>query len=376
MIAPNMDMLAGLGAVIGFSAPVPSDKDNYFAGMLASVMIKSEPSAHLPKLNILPETPNSPKQLSQATAITSRTVEPIAEHGTTPKIVIPDVAQEQDVPTIDARTMATLGTLLPAGETVPRQAVPEQPMSDPVIASLDAVRAFTDAPTIKIEVWPVVVDPEPPLVIIQQIWSEPAAPAPEKPRVDERSVKLAASRPFNPPIMIAASPIFEPVKPATRAGIDKPELSVTVPGDLRPATLIPTIDKPAVTLPDRAPTFAPLIGDAVRDLVNLAQDKNVRFNVRPEVLGPVAVIIERSEAGPTLRLGVETQAAVQAVRQAEPMMNDQRGQAPFVQVTVDLNAPDQRGRPSRAPTIPKRHDEGNSNPIEQRTTLAVTGRYA
>ena len=58
------------------------------------------------------------------------------------------------------------------------------------------------------------------------------------------------------------------------------------------------------------------------------------------------------------------------------MMNDARGVAPFVQVTVDLNASDQRGHRARAPINAKRQSGDAATPIEHRTTLAATGRYA
>ena len=125
---------------------------------------------------------------------------------------------------------------------------------------------------------------------------------------------------------------------------------------------------------DRSPTFSAHIAVAIREVMSFARDRDLQFTLRPEMLGPIDVTIERSEAGQTLRLGVETPAAVQTVRAAEPILNDVRGGAPFVQISVDLNAPDSRGRPVRAPIVVRRLREDALS--AQITHTASGGRYA
>ncbi len=106
---------------------------------------------------------------------------------------------------------------------------------------------------------------------------------------------------------------------------------------------------PAATPADRAPVFAMHIAEAARDVLAATGDADVHFSVRPERLGPVFVTIERGDAGSSVRLGLDTPAQVQAVRQAETILNDARGGSPFVEVTVDLASEDARGRSARAP---------------------------
>jgi Flagellar hook-length control protein FliK len=115
-----------------------------------------------------------------------------------------------------------------------------------------------------------------------------------------------------------------------------------------------------------------------RDVVQLSGDADVHFNVRPETLGPVAVTIARGEDGARLHLGVESQTALQAVRQAEPRLTDSaaRSGAPFVNVTVDLNAREQRGR-SQTAVLSRRSDRNAAaatQPIDVYATR--TGRFA
>ena len=176
-------------------------------------------------------------------------------------------------------------------------------------------------------------------------------------------------------MVIAASAVVDPVKRPANATSQPTELLIAPQADTRPALAAPAIDKPLLPMPERIATFAPIIADAVRDLASIAQNKDLRFNVRPETLGAVAVTIERTDAGPALRLGVETAAAVHAVRQAEPMMNDPRGAAPFVQITIDMNAPDSRGRSPRAmPLQHAAHDHVSEQMQSQQPVSA--GRYA
>jgi hypothetical protein len=110
-----------------------------------------------------------------------------------------------------------------------------------------------------------------------------------------------------------------------------------------------------------------------RDIVSASAEQDVQFNVRPAFLGPVSVTIERGDEGPLLRLGVETQAAALAVKQAEPTLITST--SPFVQVSVDLNSPGQRERSARAAAFLKRGRDVVPDPtIEQAT--AKTGRFA
>lgn len=129
---------------------------------------------------------------------------------------------------------------------------------------------------------------------------------------------------------------------------------------------------------DRAAAlFSVQIAALARDVVVVGAERDVRFNLRPEMLGPVAVTIERRDDGPTLRLGVETPAAVQAVRQAEPALTDAaaRTGSPFVQVSVDLQSPGQRDRPARAASLIKRgRDDVLLAPIEP--AVVTSGRFA
>lgn len=141
-----------------------------------------------------------------------------------------------------------------------------------------------------------------------------------------------------------------------------------------PATLTPAIERALPTLVERMVAFNPALIDAARDLAQMGDARDMRFNIRPETLGPVAVSIERTDAGQNLRLGVETAAAVHAVRQAEPTFNDPRTGNPFVNVTVDLTSSDQRGRPLRA--VPAARQQTRAIPNEDRTAHAIAGRYA
>ncbi len=160
--------------------------------------------------------------------------------------------------------------------------------------------------------------------------------------------------------------------------IDRVEMSFTALPELRgpTATANSIMDKSQPSLVERGTAFAPMLVQVARDVMALSTDGDVHFNLRPDILGPVAVTIERTDAGPNLRLGVETHAAVQAVRAAEPMLNDGRSATPFVQVSVDMNAPDQRSRNSYRPVVaPRRGDVRATDIIIERGPLAA-GRYA
>ena len=194
-----------------------------------------------------------------------------------------------------------------------------------------------------------------------------SASNPEKPIVAPPAIVPSPDR-----VVAAELPV-----PKLATQIDRVEVQMPVT-ELRGPSTVPlaVADKPLSYPVDRAVTFAPMLVQIARDVLALSADRDVRFNLRPDVLGPVAVTIERTEAGPNLRLGVETHAAVQAVRAAEPMLNDSRSAAPFVQVTVDMNAPDQRSRNGYRPVaVPRRGDGHSTDNIIERSPV-VTGRYA
>ena len=275
-------------------------------------------------------------------------------------------------------TIQTLITDNPTQAAVSNPVVPKPPTGEAPIDAEKLVVATVDGLALKIEAMPlplpqVVFETAALLVVPSDVTDVKPAISSKRRAVDHEPEKVGL--PQNHTRTVSVVPVVsDTAKSVTRVSIDNAESVVVALADTRAAPLLQPIDKPASTTPDRVATFAPLIADAVRDLVHLAQDKDVRFHVRPEALGLVAVTIERDAAGPTLRLAVETQLAAQAVRQAEPMMNDARGNAPFVQVTVDLNASDQRGRHARAPINAKRQSDDAPTPIEHRTTLAASGQ--
>ncbi len=225
------------------------------------------------------------------------------------------------------------------------------------------------------------------LLRLDQILSEPAElPNFPKLQVEHRVGEVPVAVP-SPEKQIAlpqiAAPSAEQVVagevsvPKYAAQIDRVEVQVSAPTEPRgaPALGMSVADKSQSTFVERGPVFAPMLMQIARDVMALSADRDVRFNVRPDILGPVAVTIERTDAGPSLRLGVESHSAVQAVRAAEPLLNDSRGAAPFVQVTVDMNAPDQRSRQSRAPVPPRRLSEQTYEILTERATVAA-GRFA
>jgi hypothetical protein len=170
--------------------------------------------------------------------------------------------------------------------------------------------------------------------------------------------------------------LLEPSRPLAEPRAVQADPIITLIADNRPPPSNPSSlpERALPTLVERMVAFTPTIIDAARDLAQIGDARDMKFNVRPETLGPVAVTIERTEVGQNLRLSVETHAAVHAVRQAEPVLNDPRHGNPFVNVTVDMTASDQRGRSSRA--APMVRQDRFAIPDEDRTAPAVTGRYA
>jgi hypothetical protein len=243
--------------------------------------------------------------------------------------------------------------------------VPEQPDNADVCQKDSGLPQSVERPVLTVPDVPVL------LVASEPVQAEATRPKPKPARAD-----VAAPASIDLPGPVIAAPIV--VERISLVAVRKTEgddpVTVTIADGPRPSTPLP-IERSTITLPDRVPTFPAYVVDAARDILSIIKDNDVRFNVRPETLGTVAVTIERGDAGPSLRLGVETAAAVQAVRQAEPMLNDLRGALPFVQVTVDLNSPDARGRAARAPATARRgHTAISGVMIEQAPTRG--GRYA
>ncbi len=228
---------------------------------------------------------------------------------------------------------------------------------------------------------------------------ESLPPRPETDQVVETMVSGAALLPepqFSPTVPIADRPLPAPVSPAlttqiasaalpvaTEITVQKPlsvldrvDVSTAPPPETRgPIAPVQSTERVQPFAFERGPAFAPQIIRIARDFLVVASEQDVRFNVRPDVLGPVAVTIERTDAGSSLRLGVENQAAVQAVKHAEPMLHDARGQVSFVQVSVDLNAPDQRSRQTRG-VVPQRRANDQTQEILTEHARVATGRYA
>ncbi len=370
MMTTKLDLADSLGAIIGAGSPTRPSAGPAFAEIVAA--------AGLPMVAVqapvIADAQSVPKAVDQVTADAP---------AISPKIIsciAPDTCQPQ--PTrVDAVASKDGTQTAGAGPSADRAAddaktdtsdnaasigvAPCATMSDagivisPAIVVIDGALPYSDRPPL--------IDPQ------------PAEPAPIKPRIANRVVDT--TEPVTRPNQVATAAIAAPTmveanRPATRRIVDVIDPAVAAPADQRSVALAmpPTIDRSAPPLPDRMASFSPLIADAVRDLVTIAGDKDVRFNVRPESLGPVAVTIERGDAGPTLRLGVETPAAAQAVRNAEPALNDSRGNASFVQVTVDLTSPDGRGRTARAAALAQRgRGETHETIIPP---PATAGRYA
>jgi hypothetical protein len=231
-------------------------------------------------------------------------------------------------------------------------------------------------PLIVVEIMPIKVVADDPEIAIAAV----------APQVDP--VRLAAmARKAEPVPGIPVEPKTIPVTPSAIMMLAMPGAEAKRKADLPvpivaagaeqqvPFQLLPMIEKVAVAVAARTPVFAVQIADVARDVLRITGDAEMRFNVKPDTLGPIAVTIERGEAGLGLKLGVETPAAVQAVRQAEPILNDVRGNAPFVQVSVDLNSPDARGRPARAAALIRRARQDDREIMLQHAPV-TTGRYA
>jgi hypothetical protein len=339
MLAPKIDNVESLGALITVGSSTPAAVAADFAGLLAGITAKPGAEATVP--TVAPQTFDLTMNLKRTDLAFDDREESMVVNHTSTQTELAEPAIENGLIALEEKDAVIATRMLPVVDGLP------------FITNTVVLVATT-----------------------QDVEVEGKALRPTKPHIVDRAAEKAAIPPVDPRIVIAAPAFVDTEKISSRASVDTPDPSIAAVVDLRPGTLPQTSDKPTPPMPDRVATFAPLIADAMRDLVTLGQNKDVRFNLRPEVLGPVAVMIEHGPGGPTLRLGVETPAAAMAVRQAEPMMNDARGNASFVQVTVDLNAPDQRARSGRAPIVAKRRSDDDSRAIEPRATLAATGRYA
>jgi hypothetical protein len=354
MIAPQIDMVAYLGNVIGASIPALSNDAPDFAAMVAAVSATLDTDRVLASTDVdCARTPTPPvaDYLASIAELEPETAERIVAVGALPKPAIID-----DLPITER------------ADARPAQRDADAVLTDDKDAAAEPFSSVIPVPP---SVKPIVQ-----LVIAAETLSNIETPVAPKARMLERTFEKSESPTGDVRVAIAVPIMLETVKAAPKRSNDKPDPLILAATDQRvplPAIALSS-EKPVTALPDRMPTFAPMIADVARDLVRLAQDKNVRFNVRPETLGPVAVTIERSDAGPSLRLSVETQAAVQAVRHAEPLLNDARGAAPFVHVSVDLSSPEGRSRTARAAAAIKR---GRNDIIENSIAgPVITGRYA
>jgi hypothetical protein len=245
--------------------------------------------------------------------------------------------------------------------------------------TLLATKSLSDAPPPQILVGASVVPAIP--VTISQVEDQPQLPATDL--VSRLPMRARASKADFPRDMWApkadgpsASPVPLPMPEAPRPLLLQADPVAPPSADYRTPSpiVVPAIERALPTLVERMVAFTPTIIDVARDLAQLGDARDMKFNVRPEILGPVAVTIERTDIGPSLRLGVESPAALQAARQAESGLNDPRHGNPFVNVTVDLTASDQRGRAPRAVPVLRPGHAVIAN--EEPNAPALTGRFA
>jgi hypothetical protein len=356
MMALNLDMLDVLSKALPGSAPIVAPDALDFAQMIATA-----------------------GQGGQAVAPV------VADEGITPRssrAQSRDIGLDTDVSTsLDTNGLVVLDTAPTDAKPVAHPRERDQAIQ-PNIAPLD------QAPT---PVRPVV---QPPLLIIPMIQTTvpvieakakisneaPESPAQIRPRAlrSAKAVDKSEARvpePNAPPVVTNVMPVLnEPSRHVAELRPIQTEPVATPTPDNRLPTPQTLPDRALPALVERMVAFTPTIISAARDLAQIGDARDMKFNVRPEILGPVAVTIERTDAGQNLRLGVETPAAVQAVRQAEPALNDPRHGNPFVNVTVDMTASDQRGRTPRTALVAKQFHPVISD--DHSTGPAPTGRYA
>lgn len=352
----------GLSLPTGSGASVPGSATTDFAALFACVAVVSSEGSSVPVAVTIPPTDELP--------IDTESDMPVTQALPTPFSITPPIS------TVTVRPDGALVAQSIDKASAPKQAEPKAAVQQPDDGDTPVPTA--DALLVSSAVALFVAGP------VDQPINEnaiaPIAPAADQPvsnalPLTDRTVRHQAPVVDVAVVGIAATVVGEPAKRATGTPVERTESPVVLSIETRAAPLAQIPEKPLVPLSERAAPFAAIVSDAVRDLATLARDKDVRFNVRPEMLGPVAVTIERTDAGPALRLGVETHAAVQAVRLAEPTMNDARGSAPFVQITVDMNAPESRGRSPRAMPPQQAAENHVLEPIQRQLPVS-TGRYA
>jgi hypothetical protein len=379
MMALNLDMLDVLSKALPGNAPVATPDAPDFAQMIATAEQGAQAVATVVAEKDI--TPRSSRAQSRDFAFNtdfstsldtsgfdvSKTalsdVEPAAQPRNDDQASQPNIAPPENTPhAIRAETVD-----VQADQTVAPQ--PDVPTP---------VRLVVQLPLLIV---PMIQTTAPVIEAKATISNEaPEAPAPARPRavrsakaVDRSEVR--GSEPNAPPVVTNATAIsLEPSRPIAELRPIQTEPAATPPADNRlpPPQTLP--ERALPTLVERMVAFTPTVIDAARDLAQIGDARDMKFNVRPEILGSVAVTIERTDAGQNLRLGVETPAAVQAVRQAEPALNDPRHGNPFVNVTVDMTASDQRGRTPRTAFVAKQFHPAISD--DQSTGPAPTGRYA
>jgi len=156
-------------------------------------------------------------------------------------------------------------------------------------------------------------------------------------------------------------------------------IGATILSGARPETMLPA-SRSTETSGLLTPMLSPAVGDtieqAARDVASVGGERPLRFNVRPESLGPVAVTLARDDSGLQLRIGVETQSALQAVRTAEPLLTDAAARTgqPFVHVSVDLDSPGQRRAPR--PSLSGRASAMRVDFHPEASAAQPAGRYA
>ncbi len=398
MVAPKADAGGILGLVVTAGAPVAADGPD-FAAMMASLG-SVEPGASVkPVPQIEPAEPAV--TLSAASMVTADAVlqvrdEHELDRGGAPQTVSPsptrsvvealegpkpkDVPSGMEAPEMPRMLVAT--TTAQSPEATPTRRLVAEDQRETGDREHDAATTAEKSPHVSNDINAVIMTiapiaaPEPGIADIAPLRVKLSSRRVGESGGDAKAAQVSADRPD----LSAANRSVGPLdvtgsRPAQE--LDSRGPTTPVVGEMRiPVSTSPmTIDKLMAPMPDRVSTFPGYVADAAHDILRMTGDADMRFNVRPETLGQIAVTIQRSEAGLGLRLGVETPAAVQAVRQAEPMLNDVRGHVPFAHVSVDLNSPDTRGRSARVTPLVRRA-RGDDREIMLQPAPVTTGRYA
>jgi hypothetical protein len=372
MMPLNLESANVLSGVLTGNAPNSAPDAPDFANMVVAagkseqstlpVVADSEPNVPtLDFANISPEladeqaTPRSPVAQSK-----------VPDFESVSTMLDTNAVAASDIPTatakmaeIDHAKAGTAPTLLPAEQPQSATPIPQN-----LIAAL--VMPVVSPVTVKIE-----ASASPP-------EAEPVSVTPARLRL------LNMARSNDKPTANIVEPMATPIVVSVVTSASEPQRPMSLqiepvappPADIRMPAPAATqgIERALPTLVERMIAFKPTIIDAARDVAQVGDARDLRFNVRPETLGLVAVTIERTDAGQSLRLGVETPAAVQAVRQAEPTFTDARSGNSFVNVTVDMTASDQRGPVPRVATAMRQNPL--DIPDDQSSAPALAGRYA